>query len=680
MPTDPDPRSPAPPADALDAGSGAGTGNHPRMRPPARLFDDPAADERWRRRFTAIRTGLPHPARDVPDRTFYVSTATGRSEIWTWDVTAGRHLAATDRADGTSMATLSADGATLWWFDDRDGDEFGSWRAQPFGAGPAGNTTTATSTAAPGGSPNVSVPAESPTESPAESPADSPTVGTADGPTLALPDVPPGYPAGVEVGRRVVLAGFADDEGSRIHLSVGGAPTRVVYRHTEDASVGALTADETVWVLAHTEHGDARYPALRALSVADDRVLAELSDAPGRGLDPLAVSPVPGDQRIVVGHERRGRDELLVWDPASGVATELLLDLPGDLDADFTADGTALVVLHTHAGRTTVHRYDLTTGTLTDLPTARGTVTGATPRPDGAVWYRWTDGATAGQVRALAPDGTDGPLFAPPGAPAPGSEPVRDLWVPGPGGPVHAFLATPGPGDRFPTVFSVHGGPAAADEDAFDAARAAWLDAGFAVVQVNYRGSTGYGSAWRDALTERIGHVELSDIAAVHDHLLTTGVADPDRSVICGYSWGGFLTLLALGVQPERWAAGVAGVPVADYPAAYEDEMEPLRAYDRALFGGSPAEVPDAYRDSSPLTWVDRVRAPVLVLAGQNDPRCPIRQIENYLDALAARGSDYAVYRYDAGHGSGVMAERMRQMACEIAFVRDVLARRSATG
>ena len=226
----------------------------------------------------------------------------------------------------------------------------------------------------------------------------------------------------------------------------------------------------------------------------------------------------------------------------------------------------------------------------------------------------------------------------------------------------------------WPTVFAVHGGPAAGDEDSFDASRAAWLDAGFAVVQVNYRGSTGYGSAWRDALTERIGHTELADIAAVHDHLIAEGVVDPTRSVISGYSWGGYLTLLALGVQPERWAAGVGGVPVADYVAAYEDEMEPLRAYDRALFGGSPQDVPDAYRDSSPLTYVDRVRVPVLVLAGENDPRCPIRQIDNYLDALAERGADYAVYRYDAGHGSMVVAERLRQLACEIAFVRRVLA------
>jgi dipeptidyl aminopeptidase/acylaminoacyl peptidase len=113
----------------------------------------------------------------------------------------------------------------------------------------------------------------------------------------------------------------------------------------------------------------------------------------------------------------------------------------------------------------------------------------------------------------------------------------------------------------------------------------------------------------------------------------------------------------------------VAGVPVADYLAAYEDEMEGLRAFDRSLFGGSPDEVPDKYRDSSPITYIDDVRAPVLILAGENDPRCPIRQIDNYVEALAKREVPHEVYRYDAGHGSLVDDERVRQIRAEIDFV-----------
>ena len=95
--------------------------------------------------------------------------------------------------------------------------------------------------------------------------------------------------------------------------------------------------------------------------------------------------------------------------------------------------------------------------------------------------------------------------------------------------------------------------------------------------------------------------------------------------------------------------------------------MEGLRAFDRSLLGGSPDEVPDKYRDSSPITYVGAVRVPVLVLAGENDPRCPIRQIENYLAALTA---PHEVYRYDAGHGSLVDDERVRQTAAELDFVR----------
>ncbi len=195
---------------------------------------------------------------------------------------------------------------------------------------------------------------------------------------------------------------------------------------------------------------------------------------------------------------------------------------------------------------------------------------------------------------------------------------------------------------------------------------------GFAVVEVNYRGSTGYGSAWRDAIEGKPGLTELADVAAVHDWAVTSGLADPARCVVNGWSWGGYLTLLALGVQPKRWAAGVAGVPVADYLTAYADEMEQLRSFDRALFGGSPDEVGERYRVASPLTYVEQVRAPLLVLAGENDPRCPIRQVDNYLEALAALADApaYEVLRFDAGHGSLVVDDTLRYTAAEIAFAR----------
>ena len=90
--------------------------------------------------------------------------------------------------------------------------------------------------------------------------------------------------------------------------------------------------------------------------------------------------------------------------------------------------------------------------------------------------------------------------------------------------------------------------------------------------------------------------------------------------------------------------------------------------------------MPDKYADSSPLTYVEAVRVPVLVLAGENDPRCPIRQIENYVARLVERQVPHQVYRFDAGHGSLVNDERVRQMRVEIDFVARHLGTTPALG
>ncbi len=605
---------------------------HPVAIVPERLFADDAREQRWRARFTATRMSRPDWARDAPDRNVYTSNATGTVEVYAWDRFTGVHRQVTDRRAGTHIATLPPDGETVWWFADTDGDEFGHWVAESFAGRPAA--------------------------------AHRPS-----GALPALPGVEDGYPAGLEIGRRLVAAGTSTDDGTRIWLAERGGPARVVYAHAEDAGVGALSDDETLLAISHSEHGDSRHPAVRVVRTADGRAVAEKSDGPGRGLTPLAFAPFPGDQRLLLLHERRGREELLVWDVAAGTETELVLDLPGELAADFTPDARALLVWHTHAARTRLHRYDLTTGELTALPTAPGCVGSADVRPDGTVEYSCSSAAQPPTVRALHPDGTDRVLLTPPGERAPGSVPVEDLWVDGPGGRVHALVARSGD-DPGPAVVSLHGGPHAADEDRFSAVRALWVDAGFTVVEINYRGSTGYGSTWRDAIEGRPGLTELEDVAAVVDACAARGIIDPRRTVVEGWSWGGYLALLAAGTQPGRWAGVLAGVPVADYLTAYADEMEQLRAFDRALFGGSPADRPDAYRASSPLTYVDAVTAPVLVLAGENDPRCPIRQVDNYLDALAARGATYEVSRFDAGHGSLVVEETMHHVATEVAFAR----------
>jgi dipeptidyl aminopeptidase/acylaminoacyl peptidase len=197
----------------------------------------------------------------------------------------------------------------------------------------------------------------------------------------------------------------------------------------------------------------------------------------------------------------------------------------------------------------------------------------------------------------------------------------------------------------------------------------AHVDAGFLVAMVNYRGSEGFGQAWRDELTGNVGFLELEDVLAGLDDVVARGLADPSRAVLAGWSWGGYVTLLGVGRHPDRWVSAIGGVPVADYVAAYEDEAPMLQALDRALFGGSPEEVPHLFLERNPITYVDAVRAPLLILAGENDSRCPIRQVWNYVGRLRARGVEPQVYTYATGHASFDVDERVRQTAIALDFL-----------
>lgn len=574
-------------------------------------------DDSWQERFRAPRLSLPSYARAAPDRAVYRGNGSGRWEIYCLDRTTDTSRQVTDRRDGTGIGVIDPSGAWIWWFADTAGDEFGVWMRQPFHGG-----------------------------------ADE----------VAIPGLPPSYPVGLALGAsgRAVV-GRSCDQGVGIVVADPGAEPVTVYHHVEDARVVGLSADERLIAISHSEHGDSRHQALRILR-PDGGTVDDLWDGPGQGLIGLAFSPV--DDRLLALHERGGRLAPLIWTPG-GPAQEVDVELPGDVFADWYPDGSALLIAHDHHGRTELHRYDLGSRTLARLPTPPGVISAATARPSGSVEYSWSSAAEPPEIR----DESGTVVLAPPGRKAPPSVPVEDVWVTGPGGKIHAIISRPeGAQGPHPTVFLVHGGPSIHDQDAFAPHVAMWVDHGFAVVRVNYRGSTGYGSTWRDALQGRIGITELEDISAVRAWATDSGLADPDRLVINGWSWGGFLTLLAIGRQPEDWTIGIAGVPVADYVTAYTDEMEPLQAFDRALFGGTPDEVPDRYATASPLNYVDRVRAPVLILAGENDPRCPIRQIDNYVAELRRRGAPHHVYRYEAGHGSLVVEERISHHAAELEF------------
>jgi dipeptidyl aminopeptidase/acylaminoacyl peptidase len=112
----------------------------------------------------------------------------------------------------------------------------------------------------------------------------------------------------------------------------------------------------------------------------------------------------------------------------------------------------------------------------------------------------------------------------------------------------------------------------------------------------------------------------------------------------------------------------LGGIPVGDSVAAHYECAPPLRAWDIATMGGSPMEVPDLFRERNPMTYVDRVRAPVLLIAGEHDSRCPLGQVMVYAHALRARRHPVEVYLYEAGHHTNDVGEQIRHMELALAF------------
>jgi dipeptidyl aminopeptidase/acylaminoacyl peptidase len=587
----------------------------------------------WEGRFRAPTITFPAWSRPTPDRAVVTSDESGSYQAYGWDVATGGRRRVSDEAVGVIYATVSADGSRAVWFSDDTGDESGLWVSSPFDGGE---------------------------------------------PEPLLRGAPVGWPGGISLGRRFVAAVIADRDGFALYVTENGGPAKEVYRDVDSVSIGpgdyqlegfdlsGLSADESMLCVGVAQNGDNIHPKLIVLEPPTGRVVGELADQ-GLGLYPYAWSPVEGDRRLAFAHEREDMRRPGIWDLSTGERQDLRIDLPGEVvPLDWYPDARSLLLHRLDRGRNRLYRYDLGTGSLIEIPHPRGEVLGAGVRSDGRVWMRLASGDH--ESRLLDDDGRE--ILVPDAERSPGGRPYRSWTFTNPAGDtVHGFGVMPPGEGPFPIYMKVHGGPSWLYSDTWQSDVQMLIDHGIAVAMVNYRGSTGYGQRWRDHIIGNVGFPEVEDTVAGLDDLIARGIADPERAIVGGVSWGGYVTLMAVGLHPERWKAGVAGVPVGDYMGSYDDSAPSLQAYDRSLLGGVVHDIPEYVEKVSPMTYVDRVRCPVLVLVGENDTRCVPEQAFRYVDAFRQCGGEAEVYTYGTGHTSYVVDEEVRQARVFLDFV-----------
>ncbi len=200
-------------------------------------------------------------------------------------------------------------------------------------------------------------------------------------------------------------------------------------------------------------------------------------------------------------------------------------------------------------------------------------------------------------------------------------------------------------------IVYVHGGPSSQTVNSFNRFIQHIVNQGYMVIAPNYRGSTGYSKEFKQANLFDMGGGDLQDVLGAADFLKQTGYVDPKKIVLMGASYGGYMTMMGVTKAPDVWAAGVPIVPFVNWFTEIAHEDPVLQQSDLATMGDLEKNK-DLYHDRSPIFFVDQIKAPLLLLAGGNDPRCPKEEAQQVVDAVKKRNGvvDLKVYENE-GHG-----------------------------
>ena len=236
---------------------------------------------------------------------------------------------------------------------------------------------------------------------------------------------------------------------------------------------------------------------------------------------------------------------------------------------------------------------------------------------------------------------------------------------------IPAFFSLPDDetGDsKTPVIVDIHGGPESQRRPSFSGVKQYLLAHGYGVFEPNVRGSSGYGREYAalDDVEKRMDSVR--DIESAVDWLVDHPAVDPDRIVAMGASYGGFMVLAAMTEYPDRWAAGVDIVGIANFVTFLENTGEWRRALREAEYGSLAED--RAFLDSiSPINSVDRLSAPLFVLHGENDPRVPVSEAEQIADKASTQVPVRKLLFDDEGHGISKLDNRIEAYREIVAFL-----------
>ncbi|MEO6052370.1 MAG: S9 family peptidase, partial [Pyrinomonadaceae bacterium] len=215
------------------------------------------------------------------------------------------------------------------------------------------------------------------------------------------------------------------------------------------------------------------------------------------------------------------------------------------------------------------------------------------------------------------------------------------------------------PTQSLKVIVSVHGGPEGQERPGFNPLYQYYLSRGYAVLALNVRGSTGYGKTFTHLDDVEKREDSVKDLAASVEWLKTKGGADPKRIAVVGGSYGGYMTMAAITLYPDLWAAAVGTVAIVNWETFLTNTSGYRRRQREVEYGMLDRDI-DFLRRISPIRKIDRIKTPLFVISGRNDPRVPYTEGEQMVKALQDRGAivEYKLYD-DEGHGISKLKNRL---------------------
>lgn len=392
------------------------------------------------------------------------------------------------------------------------------------------------------------------------------------------------------------------------------------------------------------------------------------------------------DGRSVIAASDEGTDfqRLVEISLADGAMTALNEDARWDVeDFDLSDDGRILAYVTNEDGFSKVHLRDLTTRRALPQPELPVGVVGAvkfspdsrslainmsTPASSGDVWTWDMEGSGALTRWTWSEVGPiDASTFVTP-------ELVRFASFDGLSIPAFVYRPAAAEGRR-PVIIDIHGGPEGQSRPGFNTTYQQWVaDLGATVIVPNVRGSTGYGKAYVAMDNGPLRQNSVKDIGALLDWIATQPDLDPERVVVHGGSYGGFMVLASLAAYPERLAGAVDIVGISNFVSFLENTEGYRRDLRRAEYGDERDPAMRAVFDQiSPLNLTDRMTRPLLVIQGANDPRVPRSEAEQIVAAVRGDGRPvWYLLAMDEGHGFRKKSNADAQAEVTNLFLRDV--------